>query len=192
MDTSPDGEWVATECWNLPDVQIWNARTGKMVRELPSRGISIVSFSPDGRWLVVRNAERCQFWNVGTWTSHIQVENTPGDSGGCPTVFTRDARIAALRTGRSNVLLIETATGKELGRLESPEPHDITALCFTADDTKLVVAVGNHPLRVWDLRRIRQHLSQMGLDWEAPPLPAHPAKPPVTRINFAPDPPPAK
>jgi len=32
-------------------------------------------------------------------------------------------------------------------------------------------------MRVWDLRRVRQQLAAMNLDWEAPPLPAQPSKP---------------
>ena len=190
--TSPDGEWIATGSWNIQGVQVWNARTGKLVRALPSAGVSIVSFSPDGRWLAVRGKRDCQLWNVGAWTSHIQLENTPGDEVGCAVAFTQDARIAALRSGRSNVLLIETATGRELALLESPEPHDISHLCFTADDTKLVVALNQHPLRVWDLRRIRQQLAGMGLDWEAPPLPLQLSKPLITTIKVIVDPPPAQ
>jgi hypothetical protein len=31
-------------------------------------------------------------------------------------------------------------------------------------------------LRVWDLRRLRQELDQLGLDWEAQPYPAAPEK----------------
>ncbi len=87
---------------------------------------------------------------------------------------------------------IETAPGRELGLLESPDPHDIFALCFTVDDTKLVVAVHEFSLRVWDLPRIRQHLGGMGLDWEAPPLPAHRSKPLVTSMKLVADLPPEK
>ena len=36
-------------------------------------------------------------------------------------------------------------------------------------------------LRVWDLRLIRRHLAEMGLDWGLPPYPppAHDARPPL-------------
>jgi WD40 repeat protein len=171
LDTSPDGEWAATGSWEPHGVQVWNVRTGKLVRELPSRGISMVSFSPDGRWLAVRDSHSCQLWQVGTWTPGVRVENAPGDTVGCPAVFTQGGRIAALRGKRSSVLLIDTTTGRQLAILESPDPHDIFSLCFTDDDTKLVVAHEKHSLCVWDLRRIRRHLSQMGLDWEAPRSP---------------------
>lgn len=171
---------------------MWNARTGKLARELPSANISTVTFSPDGRLLAVRDLRSAQFWNVGAWTPHLRVENTVADVAGCAVAFSQDGQTAAIRRGRSNVLLIDSASGQELGILETSEPYDITALCFIADDTKLVVAMGRHALRVWNLRRIRQHLSRMGLDWEAPPLPAQPSKPLVTSIKIAPDPPPAK
>jgi WD40 repeat protein len=187
--TSPNGEWIAIGHWSREGVQVWNARTGKLARELPSATISIVSFSPDGRWLAVRDHQRTRFWNVGTWTSHLQLEHTLGDTSGAPVAFTQNGRIAALRSDRSKVLLIEIATGRELGLLESPDAHDVSAICFVADDTRLVVSMDKYPMRVWDLRRVRQQLAAMNLDWEAPPLPAQPSKPVITSINVLADPP---
>lgn len=43
------------------------------------------------------------------------------------------------------------------------------------------------PPRVWDLRRIRQQLAAMRLDWEAPPLPAPSSKPAITDIKVISD-----
>ena len=67
--------------------------------------------------------------------------------------------------------------------------RDVSAICFVADDTRLVVSMDKYPMRVWDLRRVRQQLAAMNLDWEAPPLPAQPSKPVITSINVLADPP---
>ena len=66
--------------------------------------------------------------------------------------------------------LVELSTGRELAQLEDPEQNTGPAV-FTPDGAKLIVAATNG-LRVWDLRRIRIELAKLGLDWDAPPLPA--------------------
>jgi len=64
------------------------------------------------------------------------------------------------------VRLIETATGRELATLTAPELHDIHWLCFRPDGEQLAVGCANGILQLWDLRRIRERLAEMGLDWE--------------------------
>jgi hypothetical protein len=52
---SPDGRWVVT-CIHLNDprykrVRIWDAPTGKHVRDVPLDVETGAAFSPNGRWL---------------------------------------------------------------------------------------------------------------------------------------------
>src|SRR5262249_16913241 len=51
VDVSPDGRWVVNgaEAEDLKGVRIWDARSGELVKELPSGGYNHASFSPDGR-----------------------------------------------------------------------------------------------------------------------------------------------
>ena len=39
------------------------------------------------------------------------------------------------------------------------------------DGSRLAVACGTHVIQLWDLRRIRNQLSTMGLDWSTRPYP---------------------
>jgi hypothetical protein len=64
------------------------------------------------------------------------------------------------------VRLIETAAGRELATLAAPEQYPIRCLCFRPDVEQLAAATGSRVLQVWDLRRIRKRLAEMGLDWE--------------------------
>jgi tetratricopeptide (TPR) repeat protein len=65
--------------------------------------------------------------------------------------------------------LVELATGRELARLEDPD-QTAGAAVFTPDGTRLVVNARDG-LRVWDLRRIRAELVELGLDWDRPAYP---------------------
>ncbi len=99
---------------------------------------------------------------TGTWKPGPQL------GAGEPSAATSDLVVLAQTNGIYR--LVELATGRELAQLEDPEQNTHPAV-FTPDGTKLIVAAMNG-LRVWDLRRIRTELTKLGLDWDAPPLPA--------------------
>jgi tetratricopeptide (TPR) repeat protein len=68
--------------------------------------------------------------------------------------------------------LVETETGRTLARLESPDLCAAQWATFSPDGSRLVVTTNEGPaVHVWDLRAIRRRLAEMGLDWDAPPLP---------------------
>ncbi len=53
------------------------------------------------------------------------------------------------------------------------------AAAFSPDGTYLAAGTEAGIVYVWDLRRIRARLRSMGLDWESPPPPAAPRRPPL-------------
>ena len=86
------------------------------------------------------------------------------------------------------IRLVETATGRTLARLESPEPS-VGWPVFSPDGSRLVVTTLAGPaVHVWNLRTIRRQLLAMGLDWDAPPYsdqdPADPSGPPLGHIEI--------
>ncbi len=87
-------------------------------------------------------------------------------------MFTGDGRLMALGIAPDQVLLADAATGRELARLTTLQSVTPTPLAFSPDGTKLVAATRQKTVLVWDLRRIRDQLAPMGLDWDAPPYPA--------------------
>ena len=90
----------------------------------------------------------------------------------------------ALCIGRQ-IALADAATDRELTGL--PTQPCPTPLNFSPDGTKLVVGTDRNTVLVWDLRRIRDHLAPIGLDWDAPPTRRRrsPAKP---KAHFRPGP----
>jgi hypothetical protein len=163
---SPDGRWVVTgsHWWDgrSSSARIWDAETGRQIRELPLEGSTTARFSPDGRWLLTRTGGDARLWEVGTWR---EVRRLKG--GG---TFSPDSRLLALQDGSSEIRLEETATGREVARLTGPEQGWYSPDLFTPDGTRLITRSGGF-IQVWNLRLIRRQLQELGLDWDWPEFP---------------------
>jgi serine/threonine protein kinase/WD40 repeat protein len=159
---SPDGQLVVTVTMGGL-AKIWDARDGRFVKQLAERGAGQPWFSPDGRWLS-NGLDGGRLFAVGTWE--------PGRRVGGAGVFAPDSKLMALGTAAGVARLVNPATGRELAVLEGPNEATLYPT-FTPDGTKLI-GLGNGKIRavhVWDLRLIRRHLVEMGLDWAAPAYP---------------------
>jgi WD40 repeat protein len=163
----PDGRWVAFGHHNLR-VNVYEAATGRRAWQSPADGHDYCRFSPDGRWLVTES-DGGRAFAVGTW------ERGASLGPGRPWDVSPDSRLVVLGQTDGVYRLVELATGRELARLEDPE-QTAGAAAFTPDGTRLVVAATDG-LRVWDLRRLRSELAQLGLDWDWPSYPAPEARP---------------
>jgi serine/threonine protein kinase/WD40 repeat protein len=157
---SPDGRWVAFGPYG-ERVKVYDAATAQLAWQGAARDLTFVRFSPDGRWLVT-NGDGGRLYTAGTWQ--------PGPQLGPGTPWDATSELAVLGQSNGIYRLVELATGRELARLEDPEQNTGRAT-FTPDRTQLVVAAKDG-LRVWDLRRLREQLAKLDLDWDAPPYPA--------------------
>jgi WD40 repeat protein len=178
VTVSPDGRWLAVGGWYEAGVRVWDLHQRRLERILRPKEIVgqtrfFAGFSPDGRWLISSSHPDAgnaayHFWRVGTWDldRRIQADTL------VPPAFTADARLMALAIARDQVLLAEAATGRELARLTTLQPGWPTPLVFSPDGTKLIASTKQKTALVWDLRRIRDQLALMRLDWDAPPYPA--------------------
>jgi WD40 repeat protein len=178
---SPDGLWVATGSHNLragAGVKVWDARTGKHVKDLPVAG-GIVQFSPDGKWLLTTSGG-CRLWAVGAWEEGPRLGGNPLNAWGA---FSCDGKLLALGDVPSMVRLVVTETGAEVARLTAPVQARLMPGCFTPDGTRLITEADTRELYVFDLREIRAGLAELDLDWDAPPMPARPA-PPATPLSI--------
>jgi WD40 repeat protein len=162
---SPNGRWAATGTWRGTGTRIWDLHSGQQIgKELPG-GDAFVAFSPDGRWLVNGTQNDYRFWEVGSWRPGWRIPRTPPTGAG-PLAFSTDGKILAIAHSFQEVRLIETASLRELATLAAPEPHPIRWLCFRPDGEQLAVACEKGVLQLWDLRRLRQRLTEIGLDWD--------------------------
>jgi serine/threonine protein kinase/WD40 repeat protein len=153
---SPDGRWVAFAMHGGP-VVVHDAATGERVWRSPA-GSDFCRFSTD--WLMT-SGDGGHLYAIHTWKQGPQL------GPGAPWDATAD--LAVMGQANGIYRLVELSTGREVARLEDQEQNTGPA-SFTRDGTKLVVLAKNG-LRVWDLRRIREGLDELGLDWAAPPFP---------------------
>jgi eukaryotic-like serine/threonine-protein kinase len=170
---SPNGKWVATGSHNSTDgfgASIWEAASDclKPVKKLPVPKQCIPTFSPDGCWLMT-NAGGCRLWRVPRKQDDTWADRPTITIGGDSACFSPDSRLLAVEDTPGTIRLVETETGTEIVRLESPEQSRLSPQCFSPDGTRLI-ASGHDTgsLHVWDLQLLRQELAPLGLDWSAP------------------------
>jgi WD40 repeat protein len=85
--------------------------------------------------------------------------------------FARHGRLFAIADG-GRVRLVDPDSGREVATLDAgtgPSAH-FACLAFSPDGTRLA-AGRDHMIHLWDLRRIREELTVLGLDWDSPPYP---------------------
>ncbi len=186
---SPDGKWVATGShWpaseRLANARVWDAATGKLVKTLPVGANVFLWFSPRGGWLATASIAdgECRLWRSGSW------EAGPRFAGATEIAFSPDERLLALGGKPGQVQLCETESGREIGILPTTSGDRVFPRCFSPDGTRLYAKVEwDAKVHVWDLRRIRDGLRELGLDqgWpEFPPRsPDDDAPPPVVEVE---------
>ncbi len=170
ISVSPNGRWVATGAFaNGPgDTHVWDAHSGNPVKTLGVGGSADVSFSPDGKWLYVAAANGRRFLRTGTWEE--ERNDRKQVFGFC--AFSPDSRLLAVERGDGVVRLEEVASGKDLALLGNPFQGRCAYLSFSPDGSLLIATNGDQQMiHVWDLRKIRSQLIQLGLDWKGPAYP---------------------
>jgi serine/threonine protein kinase/WD40 repeat protein len=163
---TPDARWLATGTWTGNRTMIWEAGTGKVANELPGGGRH-VTFSGDGRWLLVNNGGvggPSSLWSVGDWKLRQRWSGGVTRTG---AAFSPDGRLLALATV-SSVRLVDPESGKEIATLSDRDPVHPNAFCFSPDGRQLAVGTASGSIQRWDLHGIRAHLTKLGLDWEQP------------------------
>ena len=174
---SPDGQWAALGNWREAGVPIWNLHGNRVERVLftsaDGSSKNVVRFSPDGRWLVSCSSSSAgdwgyYFWEVGTWKRGPFVLKTASTGLGVPA-FSPDNRLVALCISPQQIRLADAATVRVVAHLSSFQPLSATSLAFSPDGTKLLASTNRKTVLMWDLRRIREQLRRMDLDWDQPP-----------------------
>jgi tetratricopeptide (TPR) repeat protein len=171
---SPNGRWLASSAHQRSGVKVWDADTRKLERDLVTGyGFVTVTFSPDDRWLVTGTGTEVAIWAVGSWDEPARRIRCEGILGGT-VAFTRDSKVMAVNVSPSRVQLLDLVSGQPLANLEAPESPPIRWLGFSPDGSQLVGAATSATIGtawVWDLRRVRARLREIGLDWDQPPYP---------------------
>lgn len=196
---SPDGRWLATanfdpdlppDSYNHPSawrVRLWDARSGRLVRELAGhRGpVESVSWSPSGTLLASASSDgSVKLWAARTWRvvatlrepfsfrekgDHVDATRVLfAPRGAWLAIVTVDEYQGSPGSVTTHVALWDARARKRL-RLLLEEQRCLNALVsFTPDGRRLVVATRNFPssgnVYAWDLPRGPRGVMAVGED----------------------------
>jgi serine/threonine protein kinase/WD40 repeat protein len=172
---SRDGRLVAVASYGGGSgISIWEAETGRLVRELPI-GDAYIAFAADGSRLYTTTGRlsprgpECRSWRVSSWepdhaltlkrTSHSPAHLSTAADGSVAVTFTMN-----------DVRILNPDSLEELATLSAPHPGLLQGVIFSPDATKLESSASG-TVHLWDLLRLRQELAQFGLDWDGPVSP---------------------
>jgi serine/threonine protein kinase/WD40 repeat protein/tetratricopeptide (TPR) repeat protein len=164
---SADGRFVVTPSRAGQGAKVWEADTGKLLKHLlPTEAQWMASFTPDGKWLIVGS----HWFQVGTWREGPGVDGW-SINGGC---ISGDGKLLASYAGEEGIRLFDRASGRRLAQLSSPDQGHVYNLTFNRDGAELIgTDYDNLVIHAWDLRKLRAELTELGLDWDAPPYAAN-------------------
>jgi serine/threonine protein kinase/WD40 repeat protein len=171
--TSPDGQWIATGTWHGLGVKLWEARTGKECHHLVrDETVATVTISPDSRLVVTGTLSGLDAWDVASGKRVRAIGRTPGRNV-ANAAFSTDGTLLAVPSTPFEVQLTDPATWRPVARLLGPDTSlvQIERSAFSPDGSQLVVSTTACILRVWDLRRLREQLHELRLDWDLPAYP---------------------
>jgi WD40 repeat protein len=167
---SPDGRFVAvglhTPRLVLPDqcALVYGIETSQWLKELPTRGLAQVRFSPRGNFLAVHSGEtmECRIFDCASWELVTTINSK---SMG---VFSPDETLFAIECGAGEVSLRKGSELRELAKLSAPDVHTFHPLLFAGDNSRMYACSSEtRQIHFWNLALIRKGLAQLNLagDW---------------------------
>ena len=184
---SPDGRFAVTSVTGDSEFVAWDTRTGRPLKRFKAATSAqlIPTFSPDGRrlllslwWGATSRGSPLGLYGTDTWE---KLRDLGEGYGG---VFSPDGTHVAYEEGPGIIRLVATESGKTLARLRHPAGLR-GGLSYSADGSRLFAQ--RMDLRGsynWNLRAIRERLGELGLDWDAPPLPSETEPTEPLKVTF--------
>jgi WD40 repeat protein len=183
LNLSSDGRLALSLGYHDSRVQIWNPRAGVLITNLPCRNGRDAAFSPDGRWLACATDDATTFWRTDDWSPRHVISHQPEGQGRTHLAFSPDGRVAVVSVSESAIRLLVVETGEMLATL--PTGRLLTFLAFSPGSDRLAAVFEPGYFQLWNLRRLREGLAAMNLDWPGnpfPPEPGDPGQPPITVV----------
>jgi WD40 repeat protein len=164
----PDGRLVAVSSyWGGNGISIWEAETGRLVRELPI-GDARMTFAADGRRLYTTTGRlspsgaECRSWPVDSWEADRAVPLQRASHAPAGLSVASDGTLAVIAT-TSDVRLMVPETLEEIMTLSAPRPEVLQGAVFSPDCTTLVTSASGI-VQMWNLQRLHRELAELGLD----------------------------
>jgi WD40 repeat protein len=168
----PAGQWMATAAWQEPDVKVWDATSGELLRTFPAVSPACISLSPDGALLFIGTPDEYRGVDTASWQPRYVIPRRRAVGASGHSVFSDDGKLVAVRSSFATLQLIDPKTGATVAELQTPHEERIGYFCFNHPGDKLAVRyVTSSAVEIWDLRLLREQLKDLNLDWDLPPYP---------------------
>ena len=179
---SRDGRYLATSVSGLanasnPGCRVWDAATGRLVRDCGQGLGSSVTFSPGGKYLYA-SAKRNVVFETEHWREIFEVPYDTTRGAFSPDESILAVRVESMHDGNAGTIrLFAMPGGEPLAVLETASIE----MMFSADGHYLLTWGDMAPVQIWDLPAIRRELRFLGLVWSNEPIPEPtPEFPPIT------------
>lgn len=174
-DYSPDGKLLVAGGSGPVPASLWDASTGKKLRNLPHTGdVYAAAFSPDGKRILLSGYGTPVV--VATDTGRVLLAlRDPGADWQAAAAWSPNGRLIALGLGDGpgGARVFDAHTGKLLRSF--PYPVGVSAVAFSPDGTRIAVSSFGTTARIW----------RLGLRGAPTTLSGHTDS--VTDIAFSPD-----
>ncbi|MGQ0763051.1 MAG: caspase family protein [Acidobacteriota bacterium] len=154
----PQGRWLAAGGRNGV-IRVWEVGTWRETHTLRGHR-KVLSFSPDGRFLALMQAESIKLCESGTWTEKRVLAGLPDAS---VLAFSTDSKLIAL-ANYSKIKILEVASGNEVRVLS----YGGNAVAFSPNGRLLAVgnsAFAKYAVDIWDLQSGQKLHTLEGHSW---------------------------
>ena len=159
VSLSPTGRLALAIRHASPERTVWDVGTGQQIAQVNGIG---TFFTRDSQWLT----DGRRRWQVGTWKEGAAVSMPERASA---LAFSPDGSLFVGQVNNEAVYLMN-AESKTLVQLGLPEQSRSSFAAFSSDAQLAHQSADYHHVYAWDLRALRRHLADLGLDWNAPSL----------------------
>lgn len=180
---SPDGTRIASGTWLGKSVWIWDAVTGKPLRQIPSLDAD-VGYTQDGQWLIISQAAGHSFWHTSSNTVLKSFPREAGEQNTGRLAFLPDGRTVAWNHAFNQAQLVDTDSLRVLANFSLPGDQKIEWLRASPDGRWLGVFAGQ--VYLYDLQKLHRELDALGLDWQKDNQPLAPAAPKISTAERTP------
>ena len=141
-------------------------------------------FSPDSKRMVIM--DRKQQWEVYDAPDWHLVASSSGNSTDAAETNTVNLEAAwspdsswfAVVCDGTDIQLVEAGTWRRMARLHGPLEIPVSCMNVAADGSFLVVQRRDLPVEIWDLRKLEEEMSALGIDLRLPRAVTPPPTPP--------------